>query len=132
MISSKSNYAILAMIDISQHSNELVKIKDISKRQDISQKYLEQVIALLVKSKLLKSYRGNNGGYSLTKRVEEYSAYEIIFSVDNDILTDFKDSGLKKFWDNYNEATINYLKDKKLSDLIDDYNEYNGIYNYYI
>ena len=65
MISTKDKYAINAMIDIAIYysNNGYVTTKDISKRQNLSLKYLEQVIAHLVKANLLKSYHGANGGY---------------------------------------------------------------------
>ena len=132
MISSKSQYAIKAMIDIALHNSELVKIKDISQRENISSKYLEQVISLLSKAKLLKWYRGNNGRYKLAKNIEEYDLYEIIIAVENDINVDFEDPTLKKFWNNYNDEIIKYFKNVKLQQLIDDYNDYNQIYDYYI
>ena len=64
MISTKGRYALRLMIDIATYSNgKPVSLKDVSKRQDISIKYLEQVVSLLVKSRLLISVRGNTGGY---------------------------------------------------------------------
>ena len=132
MISTKSQYALKAMVYIALHNNELVKIKDISKREGISQKYLEQVISLLVKSQLLKSYRGNNGGYSLIKNVDEYSVYEIIVAVEGALILDFGKDYLSKYWDSYNETKNNYLKSIKLSNLLDDYNEYIGASDYCI
>lgn len=132
MISTKSQYALKAMVYIALHNNELVKIKDISKREGISQKYLEQVISLLVKSRLLRSYRGNNGGYSLIKNVDDYNVYEIILAVEGPLRLDFGKDYLSKNWDEYNDKNENYLKNIKLSKLIDDYNEYIGTNDYCI
>lgn len=79
MISTKGRYALRLMIDISTYSNGTpVSLKDVSQRQDISVKYLEQVVSLLVKRGLLLSVRGNNGGYLLTKDPKEYTAGDII------------------------------------------------------
>ena len=79
MISTKGRYALRLMIDIASYSNgKPVSLKDISKRQDISIKYLEQVVSLLVKRGLLVSVRGNNGGYLLAKPASEYTAGDII------------------------------------------------------
>lgn len=131
MISSKSNYALKAMIYIAVNNNKIVKIKDISKSEDIPAKYLEQVISLLTKSGLLKSFRGNNGGYQLTKRIEDYNVYEIITSVDGSIDINYDQKNLLKFWDDYNNFVKGKLKSISLSNLVDDYSNYN-INDYYI
>ena len=67
-ISTKGRYAIRIMLDIAQNGTEQrVSLKDIAKRQDISVKYMEQIIGQLCKAGLLKSTRGAQGGYTLTK-----------------------------------------------------------------
>ena len=79
MISTKGRYALRLMIDIAAYSNgSVVSLKDISSRQGISIKYLEQVVSLLTRSQLLISVRGNNGGYRLVKDPKEYSVGEIL------------------------------------------------------
>lgn len=66
MISTKGRYALRVMIDIGRHQNAApVSVKDISSRQDISVKYLEQVVSILSKAGLIRSFRGNAGGYKL-------------------------------------------------------------------
>ena len=79
MISTKGRYALVAMVDIAINSkvDGVVSIKDISKREDISEKYLEQVISSLVKARLLRSIRGSNGGYVLNRPISSYSAFDI-------------------------------------------------------
>ena len=63
MISTKGRYALRVMIDIGRHQNAApVSVKDISSRQDISVKYLEQVVSILSKAGLIRSFRGNAGG----------------------------------------------------------------------
>ena len=79
MVSTKGRYALRLMIDIATYSNgNPVSLKDVSKRQDISIKYLEQVVSLLTRSGLLISVRGNNGGYRLSKNAKDYTAGEIL------------------------------------------------------
>ena len=124
MISSKSNYALKAMVFIAINNDKKVKIKDISQNEDIPAKFLEQVIALLNKAGLLRSYRGNNGGYQLTKRPEDYNAYEIITAVDGGIDINYDQKNLLKFWENYNNIKKNYLRSITLANLIDDYSDY--------
>ncbi len=78
-ISSKGRYALRMMIDIAQHSNgEWVSIKDISERQGISLKYLEQIVTPLTKSGLLVSSRGPQGGYMLSRPAEKYTTGQIL------------------------------------------------------
>lgn len=64
-ISTKGRYALRLMLDIAEHSegNTPVSIKDIAKRQEISDKYLEQIISVLNKAGYVRSTRGPQGGY---------------------------------------------------------------------
>lgn len=79
MISTKGRYALRLMIDLAQQdSSSYISLKDISLRQDISIKYLEQIISLLCKSGLLQSTRGAQGGYKLSKKPEEYRVGDIL------------------------------------------------------
>jgi len=78
-ISSKGRYALRMMIDIArQDTGEWISIKDISERQGISVKYLEQIVTNLNKSGLLKSSRGPQGGYMLAKPSEDYTVGQIL------------------------------------------------------
>ena len=78
-ISTKGRYALRLMIDIAIHSAaEPVRIKDIAKRQDVSEKYLEQIIAVLNKAGYVKSIRGPKGGYLLTKQPADCTAGMIL------------------------------------------------------
>ena len=76
-ISTKGQYAVRLMVEIAK-SEDLLSISWIAKKQDISQKYLEQIVAMLVKSNLLQSIRGNKGGYRLTKNASDISIKEIL------------------------------------------------------
>ena len=76
-ISTKGQYAVRLMVEIAK-SESLISISAIAKKQDRSQKYLEQIVALLVKNNLLESVRGNKGGYKLTKTPQEISVKEIL------------------------------------------------------
>ena len=76
-ISTKGQYAVRLMVEVAK-SEELVSISSIAKKQDISQKYLEQIVSLLVKNSLLESTRGNRGGYKLTKSASDISIKEIL------------------------------------------------------
>jgi len=80
MISTKGRYALSTLIDIAQNYDGVtpVSIKEISERQGISIKYLEQIISLMVKGGLLKSIRGAKGGYLFTRPTNEIKVGEIL------------------------------------------------------
>ena len=76
-ISSKGRNAVKIMAEVAK-TDDFVSINDISRRQGITIKYCERIISMLVKSKLLQSMRGANGGYKLAKKAEEISILEIL------------------------------------------------------
>ena len=79
LISTRGRYALRVMIDLAEHQGEgFVPLKVIAQRQEISEKYLESIIKLLVKARLLSGVRGKGGGYQLTKAPEQYTAGEIL------------------------------------------------------
>lgn len=79
MISTKARYALRVMIDLAQNQeNNYVPLKEIAKRQEISEKYLETILKLLVKGGLLTGLRGKGGGYRLTRLPQDYTVREII------------------------------------------------------
>lgn len=79
MISTKARYALRVMIDLAEHQDAgYIPLKDIAARQEISEKYLEIIIKILVKGKMLKGLRGKGGGYILTREPSEYIAGDII------------------------------------------------------
>ena len=85
-ISTKGRYAIKLMLDLATYYNgEPVKIKDIARRQHISDKYLEQIVPLLNKSNMLRTNRGYQGGYRLSKAPEEYTVGEVLRITEGDL-----------------------------------------------
>ena len=78
LISTKGRYALRVMIDLAEHQGEgFIPLKVIAQRQDSSEKYLENIIQLLVKAKLLNGLRGKGGG-QLTQAPEQYTAGAIL------------------------------------------------------
>ena len=78
-ISTKGRYALRLMYDLAMHhTGEWIALKDISRRQGISVKYLEQIVRQLSVCGYLKSLRGPHGGYQLAKDPGEYTIYEIL------------------------------------------------------
>lgn len=78
-ISTKGRYALRMLLDLAEHRNEgYISLKDIAERQDISKKYLEQIVALFNRSEYLKANRGYQGGYMLAKTPDSYTVGEIL------------------------------------------------------
>ncbi len=78
-ISTKGRYALRMLLDLAEHRNEgYIALKDIAKRQDISKKYLEQIIPVFNKSDILKTTRGYQGGYMLAKDPSQYTVGDIL------------------------------------------------------
>jgi len=84
LISSKGRYALRIMLDLAQNGqHEYLSLKEVSERQDISLKYLENIVRMLHQSGLIQSLRGKNGGYRLVKAPEAYSIGEILRVTEN-------------------------------------------------
>ena len=78
-ISTKGRYALRLMLDLALHNTGMpVRIKEIASRQEISDKYLEQIVAVLNKAGYVRSVRGPQGGYLLTRKPEEYTVGMIL------------------------------------------------------
>lgn len=78
-ISTRGRYALRLMLDLAMNNTGMpISLKDIAKRQEISDKYLEQIISVLNKAGYVKSIRGAQGGYLLTKKPEEYTVGMIL------------------------------------------------------
>lgn len=78
-ISTKGRYALRLMMDLAMHNTgSPISLKDIAVRQGISEKYLEQIISVLNKAGYVKSMRGAQGGYQLTRTPEEYTVGMIL------------------------------------------------------
>lgn len=78
-ISTKGRYALRMMIDLAQNQGDgYVSLKDIANRQEISKKYLEQIVAILNKPDVLHTNRGYQGGYRLAKNANEYTVGDIL------------------------------------------------------
>ena len=78
-ISTKGRYALRLMIDLAQHDAAgYIPLRDISRRQEISAKYLEQIVVQLSRAGLVTSTRGAQGGYQLARHPSEYTVGEIL------------------------------------------------------
>lgn len=78
-ISTKGRYALRMIVDLAEHSDEgFVTLKEIAERQNISKKYLEQIVAALNKGEILQANRGYAGGYKLAKSPDKLTVNEIL------------------------------------------------------
>ncbi len=79
MISTRGRYALRLLVDMAEHQGEdYMPLREIAGRQDISEKYLESIVNLLVKGKVLTALRGKKGGYRLRKSPDQYAVREIL------------------------------------------------------
>lgn len=79
LISTRGRYALRVMIDLAEHqSSGYIPLKEIARRQGISEKYMESIVKLLVKARLLSGVRGKGGGYKLTQAPERYTVEAIL------------------------------------------------------
>ena len=85
-ISTRGRYSLRMLIDLAQHYNDgYIALKDISSRQDISKKYLEQIIPFLNRSNLLLANKGHMGGYKLAKAPSEITVKDILLSAEGSL-----------------------------------------------
>ena len=132
-ISTKGRYALRLMLDLAQYTmeNEYVSIKKVSQRQDISEKYLEQIVAQLSRSGFVNSARGAPGGYCLSKAPSEYTVGMILRQIEGNLSTVscLEDNPNKcrrcnncvtlDVWQQINEAVNNVIDNITLQDLLE-------------
>ena len=127
-ISTRGRYALIIMIYLAKNyeSNNYITLKEISEKEDISLKYLEKIMALLTKAKLVETFRGASGGYRLNKNPKEYSILEIIKASEGPIKTvdcdnncSKKDTCIsKKLWCDLDNTLNEFFDNKTLNDLL--------------
>ena len=130
-LTSKGRYAVTAILDLAFHATSgPVTLSDISKRQDISLSYLEQLFTRLRKQQLVRSTRGPGGGYSLNKPASDIAVAEIVSAVDETVDTtrcsgannchDGEQCLAHELWDGLSQQIYGFLSDISLQDLMDD------------
>ena len=134
-VSTKVECGIIALIDIAVNSQyeRVVKVNAIADRNDISAKYLEQIIPLLKQSNIISSVKGAGGGYTLTREPSKITLNEIVNALDNSILslTVFNDNLISEantainecLWKPINDYFCSFSEKLTLKDLIDRFNE---------
>lgn len=141
-ISTKGRYALRLMLDLATYNTgEPVSIKDIAKRQQISEKYLEQIIAVLNKAGFVRSVRGAQGGYVLKKDPKEYTVGMILRQTEGDLspVSCIGDEGTPcerkgicvtvRIYEKINDAVNGVVDHITLSDLLEWQSEKTGEYS---
>jgi len=136
-LTSKSRYAVMALVDLARFDNiNPVSLRDISLRQNISLDYLEQIFLKLKKNQIVKSIRGNQGGYVLSKNPNDIKLTNIFHAVDEKVKTVQCKKDSKKgcngratkcvthnLWDELENHINSFFEQKSLKDLIQDKRE---------
>jgi Rrf2 family transcriptional regulator, iron-sulfur cluster assembly transcription factor len=125
-LTTKAQYAVTAMLDVAMNQQtQPVAIIDISKRQDISQSYLEQLFARLRRDALVTSVRGPGGGYRLARPAMDITVAEIISAIDDPTGADAEQTKTskrclkQKVWTDLNDVITNFLGNVSLEELME-------------
>ena len=86
MVSTRGRYALRVMIDLAENSDgNYIPMKAVAERQDISLKYLERILPVLVKNNMIEGVQGKSGGYRLTKTPQQYRVGDILRLTEGDL-----------------------------------------------
>ncbi|MBQ2663047.1 MAG: Rrf2 family transcriptional regulator [Clostridia bacterium] len=144
-ISTKGRYALRLMLDIAIHGSDTnVSIRDVAERQDISVKYLEQIVSMLVRVGYLRSIRGAQGGYRLAGKPSEYTVGDVLRITEGSLAPvsclDDKENLCEragecvtlKLWEGLYDVINKYVDSITLEDLINETVEGNGAVDFCI
>lgn len=131
-ISTKGRYALRMLIDLAMHQNDgYIALKDIAARQNISKKYLEQIMPILNKADVLLTNRGFQGGYRLARTPDQYTVGEILRITEGSLAPVAcldhtpnncpmsKECITLPVWQGLNEVITKYLDGITIQDIID-------------
>ncbi len=131
-ISTKGRYALRMLLDLAEHnSKEYISLKEIAQRQNISKKYLEQIVPVLNRSDMLQTNRGFQGGYRLAKSPDKYTVGSIlrltegslapVACLDQDPIQceRSEDCITLPIWQGLNQVINDYLDHITLQDILD-------------
>ena len=130
-ISTKGRYALRIMIDLAQNDRgEAIPLKEISERQGVTLKYMEQIMPLLTRAGYVRSFRGNSGGYLLAKEPAAYTVGDILRTTEGSLVPisclEEEDNPCLRhencmtlaFWQGLNRTITEYVDNTTLADLI--------------
>ncbi|MBQ9280789.1 MAG: Rrf2 family transcriptional regulator [Treponema sp.] len=138
-ISTKGQYALLIMTELAEsEQDKFIPLKLLSHRHNLSTKYLEQILIQLSKSGLVIGLRGNNGGYKLAKKAEDYTVGEILRAMEGDLnprspseSNTLSSVGNDDFWNEFNDVINNFVDSNTLEHIAEKNRQFNG-YDYFI
>ncbi len=132
LVSTRGRYSLRVMIDLAEHPSEgYIPLKEIARRQEISEKYLESIIKLLVKGRFLTGLRGKGGGYRLTRTPDAYTVGDILrlteesmapvacLEADATPCSRMASCRTLSLWKGLDQVINNYLDQVTLADLVD-------------
>ncbi len=131
-LSTKGRYAMVALVDLAmQRPDELLSLSDLSRRQDISLPYLEQLFVKLRRAGLVESVRGPGGGYRLARATSEIRVVEVLAAVDETVSALKKGAGAtggqsgtraqslaNRLWEGLSANVYVFLHQTRLSDVV--------------
>ena len=132
MVSTRGRYALRVLLDLATHCEDgYIPMKDITARQGISKKYMEQIMPALTKNGIVEGVHGKGGGYRLTRKPEDYRIGEILRITEGDLAPvicvstkaaepcEQRDTcPTAKMWAEFNRITNEYFDSIKLTDLL--------------
>ncbi len=131
LISTRGRYALRVLIDLAEYEEDgYTPLKDIAGRQDISQKYMESIMTMLSKNKLVEGVHGKGGGYRLNRSPKDYSVGEILRITEGTLAPvaclerdaqpcpRAADCRTLPLWDKLNDMITGYLDSVSLADLM--------------
>lgn len=131
-ISTRGRYAIRVMLDLAEHNNgQYIPLMDIAKRQEISEKYLESIVATLSRRKFVTALRGKGGGYRLSRSPQDYTIADILRTTEGSLApvacleTDANecerasDCQTLKMWEGFYKVINEYFEGITLQDLLE-------------
>ena len=130
MISTRGRYALRVLVDLAEHTGGFVPMKDVAARQGISKKYMEQIMALLVKDGYVEGVHGKGGGYQLTREPDEYTVWEVLQAAEGDMAPvacleqnaepcpRASECRTLPMWKDYYDTTRSFFEERTISDLM--------------
>lgn len=132
LVSTKGRYALRVMLELAlSKDGEYKQLDSIARSQNISEKYLESIVSILVKANIVEGLRGRGGGYRLTRKPEEYSVGEILRLTEGSLAPvsclDCKPNKCERaaqcltlpMWEKLDNLICGYLDSVSIADLID-------------
>ena len=131
LISTRGRYALRMLADLAEHPDDgNIRLIDIARRQEISEKYMELIAKDLVKAGFLEGLRGKGGGYRLTRNADQISVYDVLKVMEGELAPvaclaedsrPCSRAGICRtlpLWSGLNEVVSGYLKKYTLQDLV--------------